>query len=372
MLVICEPVRGARVPGANALASGHHLTCLHGRHRIQAAREILPPTDAWWAVDLYLADAHPELRTTLVEEYANEAKPSDGEIYRKVWQYEREGNVCFTKRWKAHLSDHGRRGLRQLRDHGDGDTLHKLFNLRCDEEAQHNLELIRTTMHRIFRLVLHKDKTALQRVDQVTIKALELRVPRYSRRDAQVLQGQVLSGQICSLFSREEREAIWRSEIPSRLCRLRKATGEADAQRYRPHGARAEFPYTDEASGRHVVEVAESVFVDRSGPAVDRFDLGYRHLWAFAMREYLEVRTDAKKKSKDLLAKVGVQRADEKVLSRAANLAYKIGFVSDEIQALRERSSDREIAYNALLKARKPGRYQYDQTVLEANIAHLP
>lgn len=30
------------------------LTCLHGRHRIQAAREILPPTDAWWTVDLYL------------------------------------------------------------------------------------------------------------------------------------------------------------------------------------------------------------------------------------------------------------------------------------------------------------------------------
>lgn len=33
----------------------HRLTCLHGRHRIQAAREILPPTDAWWTVDLYLA-----------------------------------------------------------------------------------------------------------------------------------------------------------------------------------------------------------------------------------------------------------------------------------------------------------------------------
>jgi hypothetical protein len=33
----------------------HRLTCLHGRHRIQAARETLPPTDAWWTVDLYLA-----------------------------------------------------------------------------------------------------------------------------------------------------------------------------------------------------------------------------------------------------------------------------------------------------------------------------
>jgi hypothetical protein len=32
----------------------YRLTCLHGRHRIQAARETLPPIDAWWTVDLYL------------------------------------------------------------------------------------------------------------------------------------------------------------------------------------------------------------------------------------------------------------------------------------------------------------------------------
>ena len=61
------------------------------------------------------------MQTTLSEEYSNEEKPSNGEIYRKVWQYEREGNVYFKKRWKARLSDHGRRGLQQLRDHGDGE-----------------------------------------------------------------------------------------------------------------------------------------------------------------------------------------------------------------------------------------------------------
>ena len=32
----------------------YRLTCLHGRHRIQAARETLSPRDAWWSVDLYL------------------------------------------------------------------------------------------------------------------------------------------------------------------------------------------------------------------------------------------------------------------------------------------------------------------------------
>lgn len=100
----------------------------------------------------------PELRAILVEEYSSEEKPSDGEIYRKVRHYERTGNVAFKKRWKARLSDHGRRSLRQLLDHGDGElaagfdgllgipglwddkkrgmrlsTVHKMIGMRCDE-----------------------------------------------------------------------------------------------------------------------------------------------------------------------------------------------------------------------------------------------
>jgi hypothetical protein len=51
----------------------------------------------------------------------------------------------------------------------------------------------------------------------------------------------------------------------------------------------------------------------------------------FAMRDYREMPMDAKKQSNDLLAKAGVQRADEEVLSRAVNLADRVGFVSDEI-----------------------------------------
>lgn len=42
-------------PPVLKFAAGYRLACLHGQHRIQAARETLPPTDAWWTVDLYLA-----------------------------------------------------------------------------------------------------------------------------------------------------------------------------------------------------------------------------------------------------------------------------------------------------------------------------
>lgn len=30
------------------------LECLHGRQRVEAARELLPPKDWWWTIDLYL------------------------------------------------------------------------------------------------------------------------------------------------------------------------------------------------------------------------------------------------------------------------------------------------------------------------------
>lgn len=30
------------------------LQALHGRHRVQAGAEVLPPADRWWTVDLYL------------------------------------------------------------------------------------------------------------------------------------------------------------------------------------------------------------------------------------------------------------------------------------------------------------------------------
>lgn len=63
------------------------LEYLHGCQRIQAGREYLTPSEKWWIVDLYLSNISYELRTFLVEEYTNEEKPCDGEIYRKIRRY---------------------------------------------------------------------------------------------------------------------------------------------------------------------------------------------------------------------------------------------------------------------------------------------
>lgn len=107
------------------------LRALHGRHRVQAGAEVLPPADRWWMVDLYLdgmsrgyhlfrigltvkIDIGEELKTSLLEEYANQKKPTDGEIYRKIRQYEGEDNEAFRERWFVRLSSTNQDRLDQL------------------------------------------------------------------------------------------------------------------------------------------------------------------------------------------------------------------------------------------------------------------
>lgn len=36
-------------------SDGFRLECLHGKHRIQAAKEVLTPGDRWWIIDLYIS-----------------------------------------------------------------------------------------------------------------------------------------------------------------------------------------------------------------------------------------------------------------------------------------------------------------------------
>lgn len=63
--VLAEALRKANVPQQSLLTNEPHqspqlgfavgqLRALHGRHRVQAGAEVLPPTDRWWTVDLYL------------------------------------------------------------------------------------------------------------------------------------------------------------------------------------------------------------------------------------------------------------------------------------------------------------------------------
>ncbi|KAK5065433.1 hypothetical protein LTR84_001271 [Exophiala bonariae] len=256
---------------------------------------------------------------------------------------------------------------------------------RRDQEVLHYLEHVREVWHRLLR----GDKAALQKVDQDTVKALELRAPRYSRRESLLLYGQMLSGQIFGAFSREEREEIWldlRSIdglIPSLFTffeDLKYLSAPANCLKQLVHVSRRDtlrtafqrkFAYSEVAEEQSIIEVAESTFSVKAGTMGNRFDLCYRQLWLFAMRHYKAIPIDASKKGKDLLAKAGPEKADEAILSDFVVLAQRLGFESKEIQELSRQSSDWQIARNALLKARKPDRYRYNEAHLEDYVGRI-
>lgn len=61
-----------------------------------------------------MTDISKDLRTSLIEEYSNEKKSTDGEIYRKVRQYESDGNGLLRQKWLMRLSEWKRGRLEQL------------------------------------------------------------------------------------------------------------------------------------------------------------------------------------------------------------------------------------------------------------------
>lgn len=87
-----------------------------------------------------------------MEEYANEGKHSDGEVYRKIRSYQSQKQSSLEMRWWTCLSPHRARNLKQLLRHREFtlafdafleipalltgmriSTLHKIFAIRCDE-----------------------------------------------------------------------------------------------------------------------------------------------------------------------------------------------------------------------------------------------
>ncbi|KAF7164507.1 hypothetical protein CNMCM6106_001025 [Aspergillus hiratsukae] len=382
------------------------LRVLHGRHRVQAGAEVLPPADRWWTVDLYLDDIGEELRTSLVEEYANQKKPTDGEIYRKIRQYEGEGNEAFRQRWFVRLSRSNQERLDQLDNrrnrrlrlafdrllpipglwpHGMRiSMLHRLIATGCVEEILTYLGHIGD----FWSSLVASDPDSMKRIDPDTVDALQLLAPGKSRIDTKMACGLVLGGQAFAEFSDEERRVIWnRLEnfdglVPSlytffedfkylESCahcvkRLFSSLSESVWKTM----SSIFVPYSGSEVEERLIQISESTF--RREPATDaeRLDMGYLQIWLYAMRHYLLMPPDPKSDD-DLLAKSSRAKADKRAIYEMAELARRLGFQSPEIEAIIDGSPDREIARAALLQARKPNRFQYDKRQLDTLISRI-
>ncbi|CZT07754.1 uncharacterized protein RCO7_10310 [Rhynchosporium graminicola] len=351
----------------------YKLDYLHGLHRIEAAREFLSETDKWWTVDLYLSDLDTNLETCLIEEYSNEEKPSDGEIYRKIRQY--KDNFIFRQRWQARLKKTRAKDMTTLLRNEelteafdsllpiyglwDGmklTTIHKITPMRCPELITNYLEGIK----RFYSDLVEGDEHAMQKIDPATVKAMELRAPRASTKDAKFLYGEIHGARIFSAFSDPEREEIWRrlqmfeGLVPSlgtffndvlylellvdsvrRLTQIPNNASLIEALQKR-------FTGVNQEDGLIRIQSKEDTFVHWEGNRADQIDYGIRQLFAFAMREYPSMPRE--RKGKDLLQQPRA-RAVPSVLHCFADLASDLGFASNEIKALKQLDTDTRRTY---------------------------
>jgi len=200
-------------------------------------------------------------------------------------------------------------------------------------------------------MLLQQDPGAMKKLDQETVKALELTAPWVSTLDAKALRSQVLGGAIFSNFTRDQREGIWRrlsgfrGLVPSirsffrnhvyveacmncmkRLTSLRPGETVSNA-------VERTFSSTILGMDHTVIEVTESTFRSRPASLGDRVELGCRQLYAYAMRHFLDIPREPQ--TRDCRA-TSIAKADPAVLRGFADLASRLGFDSPEIMALRQ------------------------------------
>jgi hypothetical protein len=220
------------------------------------------------------------------------------------------------------------------------------------QELLHYLRRIK----QVWSDLVRGNKAAMGKIDQTTVKALELKAPRASTSDAEFLRIRVRGGEVFSAFDDCERDDIWsRVEcveglIPSlatffkdigyleRLANcVKRLTGD-NVQI--SHAFKQLFSPVDQQDGRvritdgqAKIQVAENAFVYGQGTRGDQVDLGYRQIIAYAMRHFADMPKEPVKEDRVMQP---AAMADRAVLRRFADLADQLGFTSPRIKHLQQ------------------------------------
>lgn len=366
------------------------IECYHGRHRIQAGSEWLPPTEKWWIVDLYRSDISYELETSLMEEHDKGVKPCDGEICRKIREYKflpGEANsqvspitcINLEMSWWASFNASREKKFKSLlripmlaagfdalgKFPGLFDagmmvtTLHKIRATKCYEVSTSSrvaallylhyykqqiycyLENIRKTWVGFFKGI----EGGPQRLDMNTVKVVELRAPGISNSDAQILCGQVLGGAIFSSFSDQERVIIWENILTFKgiIPSLYKFFQDIHLLEACVGGLKWLFTVPPDqtvytALGRCYKSQGETQLIQttettlETASSTDGMRLAFLQLFAVAMREHQNLPRAPVKKNLKTLPRC---KADLVVLQRVAAFAKQLGFNSPEIEMLK-------------------------------------
>ncbi|KAL2044423.1 hypothetical protein N7G274_003128 [Stereocaulon virgatum] len=181
--------------------------------------------------------------------------------------------------------------------------------------------------------LLQQDKTAMAKVDQATVEALQFTAPWASTLDAKILRKiwirlQSFKGLVPSLFEFFENAKCleaWADCLKWLVCIGPRETLSTAMNKI--------YTGINQSVDSALIQENETTFKSVPAGSARRLDLGYRQLCAFAMRYHCEV--PKKPSGKDLLAK---PRAilDTTTSREMADLANCLGFESSEITALKQ------------------------------------
>ncbi|KAI3573907.1 hypothetical protein IWW34DRAFT_854835 [Fusarium oxysporum f. sp. albedinis] len=384
------------------------VECLQGLHRVAAGKEFLPRRDWWWTIDLYLEDASEDLKTSLSEEYSNSINFSDGEIFLKLRHYhdnanKKTGTVFAEKRMWGRLSRDKQKDLKQLLNNelilARLDALriipglfigfrieHRFMAMKCHEEASNYLLHIL----QVWKSILGDQKLLMGCVDRQTVELLQLRAPGYSSHDALVVSKGIREGTIFPAIGHQStRKRIWMNlkslpclipslysffedlkylQPPAKVVRQlvapsKKSTREAMWRAFTAHGMPENQWLLQTGDG-------ESDYKWLDGSYSDQFEFSYQQIWLYAWRYWVELIPECPRKEEGEATPIP-GRPDPRRWRDLARLAARLGFESDEIDKFLNSDPDQEIAREALLKARSPEHFVYDDSAFESYVTEV-
>ncbi|WEW61084.1 hypothetical protein PRK78_006573 [Emydomyces testavorans] len=302
-------------------------------------------------------DIGKSLRTSLIEEYCNKYKPTDGEIYHKIQQYQQEGNTYSENRWWSQLSSN--------KSNNKDDLLQHLSNHNSLKAAFDNLLDIPGLWG---GLRIRNDQSLMAKINQHDVETLQSRAPAASEADFQFIKGRVLSGKIFGGFTEQEHDVIWKQLQTCKhlilslftffedfkyleICAdaMKHLFSISDINQTIQQAAVSDFKGSNESNNYIFVQIPNGNIQKRAGSTESCLELYYHQLWLYIMHEYPNLPKETKGSNK-LLAKTPM-KVDKEILHKLAVLARIFGFELTQINTLVENHPDHLIARAALLKA---------------------
>ncbi|PWW72454.1 hypothetical protein C7212DRAFT_348181 [Tuber magnatum] len=257
-------------------------------------------------------------------------------------------------------------------------TLHRFFALKCDEELLCYLHRV----HQVWSIISDGKATIAEATDYFTVQSLQLCAPKHSTADMCCITNLRSRGKLFpTLTDNSIREQRLRRILQVDLVIPSIVTFFEDRKYIEPL-----FAAMKKLIGRPegtVFRTLQHSFISRDGPGEVQIDednfrpvpgdcrlrmrWGYTQLWLYAMRHFPEL------VSENLRIEGGESRPSPSApnlnrLFEFAELAYRLGFDTENICNLRSENPDRKLVRSFVLQARPLESFHHDEYLLDAQV----